>query len=191
MTKRLMKLRHDHRKGVVSLYVVIFTTLLLGVITLSFIRIMMNEQRSASNQDLSQSAYDSALAGIEDARRATIAYQDCLSKGGEGNSTISGQTCASLISEINSGGCDSVAQALYGPNAGGSDGQSLSETSETDELLQAYTCLIVRPNTNDYLGYIAEDRPSKMIPLRVAKIDGSTGAVDQNVEIDHVIIRIL
>ena len=56
------------RKGAASLYVVIFATILFGVITLSFIRIILSESSQTSNDDLSQSAYDSALAGVEDAK---------------------------------------------------------------------------------------------------------------------------
>ena len=55
------------KKGVASFYVVIFATILFGVITLSFIRIILSESGQSSNDDLSQSAYDSALVGVEHA----------------------------------------------------------------------------------------------------------------------------
>ena len=60
------------KKGMASLYLVAFTTLLLGVLTMSFVRVMVTESKESSNSDLSQSAYDSALAGIEDAKTAII-----------------------------------------------------------------------------------------------------------------------
>ena len=65
------------KKGVASLYIVIFATILFGVITLSFIRIILSESRQTSNDDLSQSAYDSAMAGVEDAKIAVNRYYQC------------------------------------------------------------------------------------------------------------------
>ena len=57
----------SERQGVASLYVVVFATILFGVITLSFTRIILSEVEQSSDDDLSQSAYDAALAGVEDA----------------------------------------------------------------------------------------------------------------------------
>ncbi len=191
MVKSRKKRLGELKRGMVSLYVVIFTTLLLGVITLSFIRIMMNEQQSASDQDLAQSAYDSALAGVEDAKRATMAYQDCLSKGSTGASgIIEGASCENIVSEIKAGNCDSVARALYGSGAGGDSGQPLDAggADSENDLQQAYTCVIVHPNTNDYLGYLADNRSSKIIPLRVAEINDA-GTANTNVNINHIVVR--
>ena len=55
------------KKGATSIYIVAFTTMVLSILTISFVRIMVSEAQQTSNYDLSQSAYDSALAGIEDA----------------------------------------------------------------------------------------------------------------------------
>ena len=68
----MMKLQNfrESKKGVASLYAVVFATILFGVITLSFVRIILSEARQSDDDELSQSAYDSALAGVEDAKRA-------------------------------------------------------------------------------------------------------------------------
>ena len=68
-------------QGAASIYVVVFTTLLLSVITISFICIILSESSQATSNELSQSAYDSALAGTEDAKVALMKYHDCLNRG--------------------------------------------------------------------------------------------------------------
>ena len=73
--------RDETKKGMASLYVVLFATILFGVITLSFVRIIISEVIQSSNDDLSQSAYDSALVGVEDAKIAVNRYYQCLSRG--------------------------------------------------------------------------------------------------------------
>ena len=69
------------RKGAASIYIVIFTTTLLGIIALSFVRIMLAESLRTTNYSLSQSAYNSALAGIEDAKIILLRNQSCVNKG--------------------------------------------------------------------------------------------------------------
>ncbi len=56
------------KKGAAAIYVVIFTATLLSIIALSFVRLMLSEMSRTTNYSLSQSALNSALAGIEDAK---------------------------------------------------------------------------------------------------------------------------
>ena len=60
------KPNNKFKKGATSIYVVVLGTLLFSVITVSFIRIIINEVTKTTNDELAQSAYDSALAGVED-----------------------------------------------------------------------------------------------------------------------------
>ena len=74
------------KKGAASFYIVAFSTLILVIIAVSFTTVILSELARSVNDDLSQSAYDAALAGIEDAKVAFANYQECKSGG---NSTIS------------------------------------------------------------------------------------------------------
>lgn len=56
-------------RGIVAIFVVIFSSLLLTLIAVSFTRLMILEQQQSLDNDLSQSALDSARAGVEDGKR--------------------------------------------------------------------------------------------------------------------------
>lgn len=145
-----------HRQqGAVSLFIVIFTSLLLVTITVSFMQLMVKDQQQASNSDLSESAYDSAVAGVEDAKRALLMQQDCI-----GQNT---PHCNTVRSAINSEQCDTLG-VIFGSAA---NGESEIKQSEGDRRMeQAYTCVKVLPNTDDFLGSLNPQASSTLIPLR-------------------------
>jgi Tfp pilus assembly protein PilX len=165
-----MKLQRQYLKGGASLYVVIFTTLLLGIITLGFIRIILSEAQSTTDYDLSQSAYDSALAGIEDAKVALLAYQDCLAKG-----DYTSTTCKPVIDAMLAGGyeenCDIVREML-GRAEGDShetivqseSGNTVGKTGATMD--QAYTCVKIAGDTDDYISDLSDSNRTRIVPLR-------------------------
>ncbi|MBR3323267.1 hypothetical protein IKG16_00025 [Candidatus Saccharibacteria bacterium] len=163
------------KKGAASLYVVIFTTLLLGVITLSFIRIVISESSQTSNTDLSRSAYDSALAGIEDAKVALLDYHDCLS------GRISAD-CSAIVSNMQQGiqnqSCDVVRDVLQ-RNTGamraqneGKDEVLIQESNDTSaSLLQAYTCVKIAEDLPDYRTTLNSSFRTRIVPLRTSRIN--------------------
>ena len=69
----MIKLKQDQR-GAASMLVVIFLAIILTVLTLGFIRLAINEQRVATDDDLTTRAYYAAESGVEDAKRALRAY---------------------------------------------------------------------------------------------------------------------
>ncbi|MCL2869535.1 hypothetical protein FWF48_01885 [Candidatus Saccharibacteria bacterium] len=155
------------KSGAVSLYVVIFTTLLISVITVSFIRIMISERQHATNTDLSASAYDSAMAGVEDAKVALLdlANQGCINDPNH-------QSCNELISAMYNdktgptNNCD-VVSILTGIGTAGQE--TKVQTSQTSDdtstaLNQAYTCVTINPFPNNY-EETAEVGKSVLIPL--------------------------
>lgn len=166
----------NRQTGAVSLFVVIFATLLITVVTISFLRLMVSDQNKASNNDLSQSAYDSAQAGVEDAKRALLRYQKICDEGGQA-------ACDAAASEINNVACNNalrVGDVVSGSDVSGGTGSQTGEvkiqqsTSQGDASLdQAYTCVTLNLLTDDYIGSLASGQ-SKLVPLIGKSTTGST-----------------
>lgn len=152
------------KKGATSLYVVVFTSILFGVISLSFIRLILSEADQTSNDDLSRSAYDAAMAGVEDAKTAVNKYYDCLSG-------ADASTCDHDI--LFRDKCDpsiGLAEYLYRTNYTGGEVliQENSVGSAADNNSnQAYTCVVISDTVPDYRGTLTSDTRTKVVPLRI------------------------
>ncbi len=142
------------QRGAVSIFIVMFTALLVTIVTASFVQIMLRNQQQASNNDLSQSAYDSALAGVEDAKRALVALKAC-------DKDPSPQ-CSNLRAALTNNGqnCEVLADPSVGVTTftGGE-----SQVGRTD-MNQAYTCVKVQVITDSYEGTLDKGQ-SIVIPL--------------------------
>ena len=101
------------KKGATSIIATVFTIILFSIITIGFTRLILSEVLQTTNTSLSKSAYDSALAGVEDAKIALLKYHDCLNKGY--NATSPGE-CGRIISFMQDGirkqDCSTVANVL-------------------------------------------------------------------------------
>lgn len=146
------------QEGGVSLFLVIFAALLMSIITISFIQLMISDQQQATASDLSQSAYDSAQAGVEDAKRVLLMSQTC------GTSTTS--LCNRVKTAINSGDCNTVSLALTGVSGGGETMVRQSTSDGAALLQQAYTCVKITPDTNDYAVPGVRANESVIVPLK-------------------------
>lgn len=143
------------QSGAVSLFVVVFAALLMTIVTISFIQLMTKDQEQATANDLSQSAYDSAQAGVEDAKRLLLAQQAC------GASVDA--VCRAYRDAIAAGECSTIADAGLAGNPGAPE--TVIESAEGDDALdQAYTCVKVRMQTDDYRGELALHQ-SAIVPL--------------------------
>lgn len=78
--------------GAVSMITVLFVTMILTVMVLGFVRIMVSEQRQASDDDLSSRAFFAAESGVEDAKTALAEY---MMNGGEFSSSEEQNTAES------------------------------------------------------------------------------------------------
>ena len=167
------------KKGATSLIVTLFFTLLAGILVLSFISIMLSNINESTNYNLSQSAYDSALAGIEDAKIMLLEYNNCMAR----NDTTSSR-CKDIVQMINASGseddCDLIRKALgraEGENETlvRSDNMSSGVDASFD---MAYTCVKVSMKVPNYLGTITMDTDTKLIPLRTHSAADSTATSD-------------
>lgn len=162
------------KRGVASLYVVIFTTLILSIISLSYVKIMLSDATQTTNSDLSQSAYDSALAGVEDAKLALLKYHDCISRGETaGGTSICAQIIKAMQDGIKDGSCDVVTNVLN--RITGDQGETLvienkdkSDNNNSMGLDQAYTCVKIREELKDYRTTLDKNERVRVIPLRTA-----------------------
>lgn len=142
-----------NERGVTSLFIVIFAAILLTIITVSFTSMMIREQQRSTDDEQSQSAYDAALAGIEDGKRVMVACQNG-----------SAAACNAINSPTPS--CTTVIDA--GIQAGEPNGEVRIQSTvlgDGRELNQAYTCVTVVRDTPNFLARLASDN-SVLIPLR-------------------------
>lgn len=161
----------SERQGVASLYVVIFATILFGVITLSFTRIILSEVEQSSDDDLSQSAYDAALAGVEDAKIAVNRYFNCLNANG------SAAACSNINVFSNDTNCEDgfpLGQILHGVDGEVKIQESRGGAAEETAADQAYTCVIISDVTQDYRGVLTSDTRTKVVPIGINATGGAT-----------------
>lgn len=148
-------MQHTHQRGAVSIFIVIFTALLVTIVTASFIQIMLRNQEQATNNDLSQSAYDSALAGVEDAKRALVKLKEC-----EADATDNCEVA--LEDALDTQTCESLGQA-------GADVTTFDngEVRVGDSNLnQAYSCVKVQLDTDSVQDDLTGDNDTVVVPLR-------------------------
>ena len=168
------------RKGAASIYIVIFTTTLLGIIALSFVRIMLAESLRTTNYSLSQSAYNSALAGVEDAKIVLLRYQNCMNKGSYLSSNGKIGNCSSYqelfkdedAANTTAQKCNVVGGLLHGTDESAEETPvQTREGVDTGTIDQAYTCVKIAAYTEDFLATLNSKNPTKLIPLRSSSSD--------------------
>ncbi len=163
----------DKQRGAVSLFIVIFSALLITTITVAFVRIMVQNQQQATTIDLSKSALDSAYAGVEDAKRVIVDYQtNNCSNTSEGTKEKK-DVCKSLadVLAVSNQECNTIQESGIFPGLTG-EKEVIVEQKELggdDQLLQqAYTCVKIKMDTLDYEGKLIANE-TRMIQLKSNK----------------------
>jgi len=163
----MMEKRFLDERGQTAILSVIFFTILMMILTVSFMKIVAAEQTQTTNNELEASAMASAESGIEDAKRV-ITY--CTSTAG-----ASDPGCAAAIGSGNPSNtsCTAVNSVLSAAGAVGTANTTNSQIQVGTTGNQYYSCLIINMLTADYTGTLTADGQSQIIPLDLVKADGS------------------
>lgn len=144
--------------GGVSLFIVIFTTIVITIIVVGFTKFIIHNQQQTMQNDLSDRAYDSAMAGVEDAKRLLIAYtKECAS-----GSTAACQTYKDAIARQE---CDTISRAsvVSTVNVDGNEEYRVGTVGDN----QGYTCVKIATQTENVEGSISMNG-SKVVHLKSA-----------------------
>jgi Tfp pilus assembly protein PilX len=160
----------QHQSGGVSIFVVVFSALLVTIVTVSFVSVMLRTQQQASNADLSNSAYDAALAGVEDAKRLLLIYRQCQRTGDTSSTPCQHANAALSPAPGGAGGqlCNTNKKGLYGLTDFNEvlvqRSQIPGQDNTSVDLDQAYTCVTIDFTSPDLKGSLA-DGESRLIPI--------------------------
>lgn len=182
----MIRKEYRFKKGAASFYMVAFSTLILLVVATSFAAIIVSEVTRTANDDLAQSAYDSALAGVEDAKLAFYSYQKCLEQGATPETpdkTDGKLTCGEIVYYMNNPDCDMVANILERSviqDESGSEGSGEVMIEESvgsgNNMSQAYTCVKINNKLNDYRTTLSSTNQMKAVKVKFS--DEGIGAND-------------
>ncbi len=189
----MLRNKQKFKKGATSIYVVVIATLLFSVVTVSFIRIIINETNKTTSDELAQAAYDSALAGVEDAKVALKQYYECVDADNAGGALEGDDLdrCNRVMDNLDKGFssiditdqsnplygyCDAVSQALGRGDAGEVlIKEEYDSTINEDHIVQAYTCVTVDNSLSDYRSTLGANDTIRVIPLKTDSPKDVTG----------------
>jgi Tfp pilus assembly protein PilX len=141
-------------KGATALIIVMFSVLLFITITVAFMKLMADEQSRTNDNELSQGAYDSALAGVEDGKRVL-------------SSCLSGEPVA--CAEINDPSHPCIDFDAVGLVSSGTNGEVYLKTNASangTDFDQAYTCVKIDKNTPDFEGQLSAEPFQDIVHLK-------------------------
>ena len=176
------------KKGAASFYIVAFSTLILVIIATSFATVILSEVTRTMNDDLSQSAYDSALAGVEDAKLAYANYRRCIAQGTVMPSGYNPDysnpevTCRDIVYWMDveePKSCDMVGWILGRIKKGESEEVMVGEKIDSNgsTMNQAYTCVKISTDLADYRANLTSSNRTKVVAASFGNNGATVGGI--------------
>ena len=168
------------KEGAASFYIVAFSTLILMIVAISFAAVIISEVERTSNDDLSQSAYDSALAGVEDAKLAYYNYLNCKSNNSAGD-------CGNVVAamEQNYGSTEEECNMVWTMLGRNNSGNVVESNTASNNMAQVTTCVTMTDELKNYMGTLS---PSKMVDVIRPKFGEGNSVVSAD-DIDRIVLR--
>ncbi len=156
-----MKKQQKTQKGSASIYSVVILMLFASITVVGFVRLMSPLIRQASNYNLSQSAYDAAMTGVEDAKYALSNYRKCK----EGDNAF----CINNIkNEFASPSCKMLPNILGISSDENGEVKIGSDAISDITIDESYSCVKIYPDAGDYAGTLDSVNPSRLIAVSAA-----------------------
>lgn len=152
---------YQHKEsGLVSIFSVIFFMIFMSVIVVGFIKIMGDEVRQTTDNDLTASALVSAQSGVEEGKRMLLYCANSALNSTERNrcnAALNQTDCKAAIAQF------STVPAL-GLNVDTASGEGI--VTQNESYKQRYTCLTLATQTPTVEDIEVPVGNSKLIPLR-------------------------
>ena len=167
------KVIHNNKfkKGAASFYIVAFSTLILLVVATSFAAIIISEITRTSNDDLSQSAYDSAMAGVEDAKLAFYNYQNCKASPGSNSDSDCGRII-SLVDSPKAGEECQMVGSILGRTTEIQEYKVVNTNTVSNNMQQEYTCAMIKTKTRAIESNLNAVNSMRVYDLKFADVEG-------------------
>lgn len=187
-------LNKTQQKGFVSILVVIFFMLLGSVLALSFTKLVNQAQQNTLADQQSKLAYQAALAGVEDAKRALLYCDNNPSAAGCDDPELYNANCPGFF--------DGGFTALGISQGAGAMGEAVQVGAE--ELNQRYSCVVIdntsetifntlTPHTSNDSDFVRMRAVSQFNEVKIAwgetnsglTLPSSSDVIDDNLLDDH------
>jgi len=154
-----MKYRNQ-QSGFVSILTVIFFVILMSVLTISFLRLVTDQQTQVLDDDLSKGALAAAQSGVEDAKRGLLYCRGLPAGAARDNcyAALTNDTCPGMA------GNAALVSAL-GLNRRPDGAIQVGDPVNNPINNQRYTCVTTEINTDDVVGSLSETSTT-LVPLR-------------------------
>ncbi|MEO5690618.1 MAG: hypothetical protein ABIQ64_00345 [Candidatus Saccharimonadales bacterium] len=129
----------QNESGLVSILTVVMFTIFISIMVVGFIKIMTDEQRQTTDNDLSASALAAAQSGVEDAKRIILYCSESANQGAPCDNMLNSANAPNECSVFTNG----PSQGLFNSAKINYDATKTSVLVGDEEFQQSYTCLTI------------------------------------------------